>query len=601
MRVLAADPDRPATVLLGTATGSIFRSSDAGRGWSFFSHVGRHDDWVISSLIPDPGRPGRWYASLWSWTARNGGVFTSADSGRHWHALWLGHAVRALALAPSNSSILVAAALDGVYRSQDAGRDWSRISPVHDRELENVESVAIAPHNPQEIYVGTWHLPWKTINGGHDWWQMRQGVIDDSDVFSIAVDRLDPQILYLSACSGIYRSEDRGDHFQKIQGIPYSARRTPAIVQDPLDPKTIYAGTTQGLWVTHDQGATWERITSPRLSINTVLPLPRRLLLGTNFAGVFVSTDSGRSFHRSDHGFSSRHVAAVAYGPGGRYISVTGDQAWGGIFLQRGDASWQHLPLLPARQQALALHWSSAGLLAATAQGIYLLPPQRGDHPQRWEQLPGMPTSPLYALAGTREDSLEVWAAGQLGLFRSRDGGRRWSQLRQAPAPLYHLLLAADGAHAPWLWIAGDGYVLRSHDGGEHFLPGRLTLDAPGHRARIHQLALASAPDGTPVLLAATTAGLYTSRDRGAHWSLSGHGLPALDVRSMQAHNGVIVAFARAVGATFRSRDGGQHWQPVRLPAAAEAEARLAPMLPMPSPTGEAGSGAVAGSSNPER
>src|SRR6185437_796132 len=289
-----------------------------------------------ASLVPEAGAGGHWFAALWSWSQPDGGVYASSDDGRTWQPLWQGHAVRALAEAPSDPRILVAATLDGVFRSSDSGRSWARISPAEDRELRNVESVAIDPKNPEEIYVGTWHLPWKTVNGGHDWWQMRQGVIDDSDVFSITVDRQNPATLYLSACSGIYRSDDRGNLFRKIQGIPYTARRTPALVQDASDPATVYAGTTQGLWVTHDQGASWNRVTSPALRVNAVLemgtPGGRRMLLGTDFAGVFaapVDRDAALAFAASNDGFASRHVAAATASPDGQFLALTGDDAWG--------------------------------------------------------------------------------------------------------------------------------------------------------------------------------------------------------------------------------------------------------------------------------
>lgn len=597
VRVLAAAPAHPQTVLLGTATGAVFRSINAGRNWKFFGHIGDHEDWVVSALVPDRTRAGHWYASLWSWTAHNGGVFASGNGGKTWHPLWLGHAVRALAIAPSDAHILVAAALDGVFRSEDRGGHWDRISPAHDRELENVESVAIAPRNPQDIYVGTWHLPWKTIDGGHDWWQMRQGVIDDSDVFSIAVDRVDPSTIYLSACSGIYRSDDRGNQFRKIEGIPYSARRTLALVQDSVHPGTIYAGTTQGLWVSRDQGATWRRITSPRLSINSVVALPHRLLLGTNFAGVIASSNDGQSFQPSNDGFSSRHVAAVTSAPDGRYLSITGDQAWGGVFWQPRDGGWQQLPALPQRAQATGLHWSAAGLLAATDHGVFLLPApgqppppilrrgaadrgRQANGSRHWVQRTGMPASPIYALASAAPRSLQVWAAGQRGLYRSRDGGWQWVLQRNAPAPLYHVL-AQRGRHGEVrLWVAGDGYVVRSQDGGRHFLSGRLSLDG-AERARINQLALMPVTGGHAELLAATTAGLYTSSDWGLHWLRSGHGLPAVNVTSIHVQKDGLYVFASSVGTTFRSSDGGAHWQAVHLLPAVEAEARLAPMLPL--------------------
>ena len=76
------------------------------------------------------------------------------------------------------------------------------------------------PVDPQVIYAGTWHLPWKTTDGGAHWKNMKQGIIDDSDVFSIMVDPKQPQVVYASACSGIYKSEDaRREVYRRCRGF----------------------------------------------------------------------------------------------------------------------------------------------------------------------------------------------------------------------------------------------------------------------------------------------------------------------------------------------------------------------------------------------
>ncbi|HXR98171.1 MAG TPA: hypothetical protein VN709_10045 [Terriglobales bacterium] len=589
VRALAADPFQPGRVLLGTTTGLVFVSADAGGHWQFESRVANHDDWVVATLIADPAQHGVWFAGLWSWGQAGGGVFRSSDDGHSWQPLWQGHAVRALAQAPSDPHTLVAATLDGVYRSQDSGQQWSLISPAHDRELTNIESVAIDPQSADEIYVGTWHLPWKTVNGGHDWWQMREGVIDDSDVFSIAVDRSHPETVYLSACSGIYRSDNKGNLFAKIQGIPYTARRTPALVQDPNDAATIYAGTTQGLWVTHDHGGTWARISSADLRINSVLLLPAgRILLGTDFAGVIASSDSGRTFAAANDGFSNRQVAAVADSPDGRYVAVTGDLGWGGVFLDAA-GSWKQLPQLPQSSDAYSLHWSSAGLLAATSHGVYLLgsaqvrgsASARGSAPvrgaERWQLVRTAPHDHVYQLAGPGTNSLEVRAATQSGLYQSADGGKSWSWMPSAPAPLYLVLQLPPMGDKSWLFVAGNGYVLRSPDGGHHFEPGRLSLDGPGVRAVIRQITWAPGghdADSAPLILAATTRGLYESRDWGATWTLGGHGLPAMAMASVQVQGDRLIALTETVGTAFASDDDGLTWRPTSLEPEREALVR---------------------------
>src|SRR5207237_9889984 len=108
--------------------------------------------------------------------------------------------IRALAIARSDSKVLVAGALDGVYRSNDGGNNWQRISPANHAEIKNIESIAIDPQNPDAVYAGTWHLAWKTDDGGKTWRHINKGMIDDSDEFSIIVDPTNPSLVFASAC-----------------------------------------------------------------------------------------------------------------------------------------------------------------------------------------------------------------------------------------------------------------------------------------------------------------------------------------------------------------------------------------------------------------
>ena len=129
--------------------------------------------------------------------------------------------------------LLVAGALDGVFRSRDAGKTWEMITPANDPELRNFDSLAIDPRDPEIIYAGTFHLPWKTVDGGRDWAAIHEGMIDDSDVLSLAVNPSNQEQVFASACSGIYRSDDAGAHWKRIQGIPDSSKRTLVIRFDP--------------------------------------------------------------------------------------------------------------------------------------------------------------------------------------------------------------------------------------------------------------------------------------------------------------------------------------------------------------------------------
>ena len=160
--------------------------------------------------------------------------------------------------------------------------------------MKNFVSVAIDPQNPDIVYAGTRHLPWKTSDGGKNWHNLKDGILDDSDVFSIIVDPKTPSRVYASACSGIYKSDNGADVFHRVQGLPHSAIRTRVLKQDPQRPSIVYAGTTGGMWKTMDGGAKWTLVTSADVVVNDVLIDPRnpeRVLIATDRGGVLASND----------------------------------------------------------------------------------------------------------------------------------------------------------------------------------------------------------------------------------------------------------------------------------------------------------------------
>ena len=218
VRSLAYDPNNPDHVFLGTSTGTIFDSADAGKHWVRLAHVGAQTSYVVDHIVVDPRNSAHVYAAVWSLeNHRAGELFSSLDGGKTWKITpaMRGKSIHAICLAPSDPTVIVIGALDGVFRSKDGGGQWQKISRSP-YIIRNVESIAIDPDNPEVIYAGTWHLAWKTTDGGMSWHRVREGVIDDSDVFSILLDHSNSRIVFASACSGIYKSSDAGRHFDKI-------------------------------------------------------------------------------------------------------------------------------------------------------------------------------------------------------------------------------------------------------------------------------------------------------------------------------------------------------------------------------------------------
>ena len=61
-------------------------------------------------------------------------------------------------------------------------RHVARITPRGHPDLHRRQSLAFDPADPNVLYAGTWHLVWKTSNGGAAWAPAHDGMIDDSDV-----------------------------------------------------------------------------------------------------------------------------------------------------------------------------------------------------------------------------------------------------------------------------------------------------------------------------------------------------------------------------------------------------------------------------------
>jgi photosystem II stability/assembly factor-like uncharacterized protein len=302
-------------IFLGTADGHIFGSQDSGEHWELRGRAGKRLDGVVQKIVVDIRENTRLYAAVWTQDpAAGGGVYRSENGGKTWEGAGLqGEAVRALAQSASNPEIFVAGTKTGVFLSSDAGTSWMRISPIGDEELKNLDSIAIDPRDANVIYAGTYHLPWKTMDGGKNWKAIAAGMIDDSDVMSVVVDRSQPERIFASACSGIYRSENGGAQWTKLQGIPYVSRRTQEIAQDPANAAVWYAGTTEGLWRSDDAGESWARVTGRDIVVNAIAfsGKEQQLLLGTE-DGVLMSSDGGKSFAARNTGFTHQVVRTFA-------------------------------------------------------------------------------------------------------------------------------------------------------------------------------------------------------------------------------------------------------------------------------------------------
>jgi photosystem II stability/assembly factor-like uncharacterized protein len=583
VRSLAYDPQNPDRVFLGTSTGVIFVSDDGGHNWSRFAKLGAGDDYVLDHMAFDPQNSKNIFVSAWSVQDQSAGdIFRTRNGGKDWEALpgMHGKSVRAMAVSASDNKVIVAGALDGVYRSNDGGNNWQRISS-NDGVVKNIESIAVDPKDPNVVYAGTWHLAWKTSDGGANWQHINKGMIDDSDVFSIIVSSANPSEVFASACSGIYKSVSGGDQFEKIKGIPFTARRTRVLKQDPSNPAIVYAGTTEGLWKSVDEGKNWKRVGSPEVVVNDVLVDPRnsqRVLLATDRSGVLASNDSATTFTASNHGYSHRYVSAIMADtkePNTLYIGLVNDREFGGVFFTRdGGQNWlQKSSGLDGRDVFTLKQSHNGTLVAGTNKGLFeLVSGSSSWHPinnvvleksvSRTVTLKSGKKKTVTSIASTHTllegrvsdtdlGSSRWFAATSAGLFTSKDQGKVWVGGPVTGEKDFVSVQAQDGL----VVAATRSTVLVSEDEGKIWQPARLA----SYPINIRSVTVA--PDGQ--IFVATREGAFHSADSGKSWNHVVAGLPDKDITSV-AYDGShkrLLATSGQTGVVFESADGGNTWQ----------------------------------------
>ncbi len=357
---LAIDPRNGQRLLVGTDDGQLFRSTDAGVTWQRVKPGVKASGYALGLIHFDYTRPNVIYIGATQIKdaandATGGAIFVSQDGGDNWREIEVmrGRSIRGLVQSVKDDNMLFVAARDGIYRSKDRGTSWERITPDNDPELRNFHSVATDPRDANIVYVGTTHLPWRTADGGLTWTRAgskETGMIDDSDIFCISIDGTNPDTMFMSACSGIYKSTTASEKWTKIQGMPFTSRRTHVIYQHPSRPEVLFAGTTEGLWFSKDSGQTWSMggMSPRRQVINSVAihpDQPDRVYIGTENNGILISTDGGETFEPSNLGFVNRQIRAVAYDRTERgrvYAGIIYDDANGGFFVSEdGGLTWQ--------------------------------------------------------------------------------------------------------------------------------------------------------------------------------------------------------------------------------------------------------------------
>ena len=560
----------PITFSWEPARGQLFSSNDGGHNWSRLAHLGASDDYVLDHIAIDSRNPNNIFVAAWSVENQQAGdIFRSADGGKNLGSD-SGHA-RQIDSRPGDVSLRYSCSGGGRARwrlpHDDGGSTWQRISSS-EGEVKNIESIAVDPVNPNLVYAGSWHLPWKTSDGGATWQHINKGMIEDSDVFRLSwIRRIRPPFSPAPAPEFI-RRQTGGELFQKLQGIPFTARRTRVLEQDPSNSSIVYAGTTEGLWKTEDAGKTWKRMSGPEVVVNDVLVDPRnsrRVLLATDRGGVLASDNGGQSSTASNHGYTHRYVTSLLADesdPNTIFVGVLNDREGAGCSSTH-DAGrhWQQKSEGLGGRDVFALRQASNGtLIAGTNRGAFeLLPGTSSWHPINEVVIEKTVSRTVTLKSGKKKHVTSIvsshsvsqrpgercqlmYAGGSpTAVYRSEDSGETWKRLPDPQMPTHCVMpfkcrvmrMAQHPSKPGTIFAALEvGGVMRSTDGGESWkdcssdlirlaklphLKSKIASDS-FEEGMLDGHAIAINPADPDAVIVAVRMGLFRTADGGDTW-----------------------------------------------------------------------------------
>lgn len=479
VRSLVIAPDDPDRMFLGTSHGEVYSTSDGGRSWINPRGSLPFPGYVVDNLLIDS--EGRLWMS--GWGVWGGGVVAYSEDGAvNWTRRDAGIeevSIRAVAVSPNDSNLLVAGGLTGVWKSTDRGLNWRKIS-----SRENVESLAIDPRSDDTIFVGTWRQAWRTDDGGKSWKHIAEGMVLDTDVFSIDIDPRNPDDIWLSTCGWVYNSTDRGDKWTRYKE-GFENRRIHTTARDVENPGCIYAGSVAGLYRTLDSGKSWERISDDRMVINTLTihpDRPERIVVGTEGDGVYISYDRGETYERRSEGLYNVRIGSVVVDPdrkGTIYAVVRFAGSSAGIYRSNdGGERWSRLNETPLPEILSLIVRSGSGnrFVAGTERGFFY----SSDGSDWFRAEPA--TLPVRVEKILEYSSERLFAATSDGVFTSRDAGSSWYRLGQPDARILDLVVARHAGSPALFALTGDSLVRFTQQGWKKIegAPGGVRLLAVG-------------------------------------------------------------------------------------------------------------------------
>ncbi len=544
------NPDRLFVAVLGHPYGpnaerGVFRSLDGGR--SFQKVLYKDEDSGAADIIFDPTNAKTIYTVIWqarqgpwengAFTGPNSGIYKSTDGGDTWQPLTRGLPTFAdglgrigITIAPSDRRRMYATVevrgQGWLYRSDDAGDSWSRISndPRVASRPSDFAEVKVDPTNPDIVYTGS-IVTWKSTDGGKTFSAFR-GAPGGDDYQRLWINPKNPKIILIASDQGAIITVNGGETFSSWYNQPTA--QFYHVMTDNAFPYRVCSGQQESgsvcIQSRGDDGQItfreWHPVAVDEYGYIAPDPLNPDIVYGgritrydrrtgqvTNITPMPVRSSDYRTLRTAPVVFSTVDPKLLYFASNTLWLTSSGGNSWKQIspdLTRRDSIVPPNVGVYSSTPQAVARHPGVIYTIApsylktniiwvGTDDGLIHVTSNGG---QSWKDvtppdLKAKPWSKVSIMDASHFDSLTAYAAINTirlddlkpHIYRTRDGGKTWQHITKGiPDGGIINVVREDPKRRGLLFAGSEQAVYVSFDDGENWQSLRLNMPATSIR-----------------------------------------------------------------------------------------------------------------------
>jgi len=313
--------------------------------------------------------------------------------------------------------------------------------------------------------------------------------------------------------AGVFRSNDNGNSWIEVNnGLTNKFVQALAISDDK-----IFAGTFGfiggGLFSSNNHGNNWIKLNFGwpiyyDISISSIAIDGENIFVGSEYIGIFRSTDGGNTWTEVNNGLTNQNINALAI--------------------------------------------SGKNIFAGTQNGMFL----STDNGDTWTAVNnGLPEFGIYTIAISGSNVFIGGYADWIGcgVFLSTDNGNSWTAVNNGLTNLYVFSLAITGGN---IFAGTLGGVFVSNNNGNTWMSSSNGLTNPWIKS--------FGVKGSDILAGTSYSGVFRTSDFGNSWTEVNEGLKNANMKSLEINSSGIFAGTWGSGLFF-SDNNGDSWNKVDL------------------------------------